>query len=77
MRYALFALPLLAAQPAFAETAEPDIIVTGQGLAPSAGDAAYDIAVIPRARLAESASGRAISSFIAQTIFRGRPIMSR
>jgi outer membrane receptor protein involved in Fe transport len=58
MRYALLALPLLAAQPAFAETAEPDIIVTGQGLAPSAGDAAYDIAVIPRARLAESASGR-------------------
>jgi outer membrane receptor protein involved in Fe transport len=58
MRHALLALPLLAAQPAFAEAPPADIVVTGTGLSASAGDAAYDIAVIPRARLANTASGR-------------------
>ncbi|HYI39524.1 MAG TPA: TonB-dependent receptor [Allosphingosinicella sp.] len=47
-----FLLPLLLAQ------ATPDIIVTGRGLAPTAGEAVFDTAVIDRERLTGSASGR-------------------
>lgn len=36
----------------------PEIVVTGRGLRQSAGDAAYDVVVIDRDRLANSASGR-------------------
>ncbi|MET0374119.1 MAG: TonB-dependent receptor [Rhizorhabdus sp.] len=42
--------------PAFADAG--DIVVTGQGLASSPGDAAYDVISIDRARLDMSASGR-------------------
>ncbi|WP_157215996.1 TonB-dependent receptor [Flavisphingomonas formosensis] len=53
----LVLLPLLfAAHPAFA--ADPEIVVTGTGLAPAAGDAAYDVVTIDRTRIAQSASGR-------------------
>ena len=47
-----FLLPLLLAQ------ATPDIIVTGRGLAPAAGEEVFDTIVIERERLAGSASGR-------------------
>ena len=36
----------------------PEIVVTGRGLASAAGDAAYDVVTIDRARLTASASGR-------------------
>lgn len=52
-----FILPFfLAASPALAQDA--DIIVTGQGLAESAGDAVYDVVLIERERLTGSASNR-------------------
>jgi len=47
-----FLLPLLLAQ------ATPDIVVTGRGLAPAAGEEVFDTLVIDRDRLAGSASGR-------------------
>ena len=47
-----FLLPLLLAQ------ASPDIVVTGRGLAPAAGDEVFDTVVIDRERLTGSASGR-------------------
>jgi vitamin B12 transporter len=47
-----FLLPLLLAQ------ATPDIVVTGRGLAPAAGEEVFDTMVIDRERLAGSASGR-------------------
>ncbi len=47
-----FLLPLLLAQ------ATPDIVVTGRGLAPAAGEEVFDTIVIDRDRLAGSASGR-------------------
>ncbi len=46
----------LASVPAWAE--EADIVVTGQGLGRSPGDAAYDVISIDRTRLELSASGR-------------------
>src|SRR5207253_7368521 len=42
--------------PALAD--QPEILVTGAGLATPAGDAAYDLITIDRQRLAGSASGR-------------------
>lgn len=53
-RWAL--LPLLVAAPAFAQ--EPDIIVTGRGLDPPAGEQVFDTLVIDRDRLAGSATNR-------------------
>jgi vitamin B12 transporter len=47
-----FLLPLLLAQ------ATPDIVVTGRGLAPAAGEEVFDTIVIDRDRLTGSASGR-------------------
>jgi outer membrane receptor protein involved in Fe transport len=47
-----FLLPLLLAQ------ATPDIVVTGRGLAPAAGEEVFDTVVIDRERLTGSASGR-------------------
>ncbi|HEX8468787.1 MAG TPA: TonB-dependent receptor [Allosphingosinicella sp.] len=47
-----FLLPLLLAQ------ASPDIVVTGRGLAPAAGEEVFDTIVIDRDRLTGSASGR-------------------
>jgi outer membrane receptor protein involved in Fe transport len=47
-----FILPLLLAQ------ATADIVVTGRGLAPAAGEEVFDTVVIDRDRLAGSASGR-------------------
>lgn len=51
---------MLLAAPAFAqEVADPEeITVTGRGLAPPPGDAAYAIVTIPRERLTGTASGR-------------------
>lgn len=46
-------LPLL-----LAAQATPDIVVTGRGLAPAAGEEVFDAVVIDRDRLAGSASGR-------------------
>jgi outer membrane receptor protein involved in Fe transport len=51
---ALLLFPLLLAGPAAAE----EILVTGEGLGRGAGDAAYDVVTIDRARLTGSASGR-------------------
>lgn len=48
-----FLLPLL-----LAAQATPDIVVTGRGLAPAAGEEVFDTIVIDRDRLAGSASGR-------------------
>lgn len=48
----LFLLPLLLAQ------ATPDIVVTGRGLAPAAGEEVFDTVAIDRDRLTGSASGR-------------------
>lgn len=48
---------LLIAAPAPAQDAG-EIVVTGRGLDRPAGDAAYDVAIIPRERLEASASGR-------------------
>lgn len=48
-----FLLPLL-----FAAQATPDIVVTGRGLAPAAGEEVFDTVVIDRDRLTGSASGR-------------------
>ena len=48
-----FLLPLL-----LAAQATPDIVVTGRGLAPAAGEEVFDTLVIDRDRLAGSASGR-------------------
>jgi len=54
----LLAAPLaLAVSPAGAEEAAPDIIVTGTGLPTGAGDVAYDVVTISRARLTDNASG--------------------
>jgi vitamin B12 transporter len=50
-----FLLPLLLAA---APAATPDIVVTGRGLAPAAGEEVFDTVVIDRDRLAGSASGR-------------------
>lgn len=47
-----FLLPLLLAQ------ATPDIVVTGRGLTPAAGEEVFDTVVIDRDRLTGSASGR-------------------
>ncbi len=47
-----FLLPLFLAQ------ASPDIVVTGRGLAPAAGEEVFDTVVIDRERLIGSASGR-------------------
>lgn len=61
MRSCGLAAGLLLAAPAFAQEAprDPDeIVVTGRGLAPPAGDAAYAVVTIPRERLTGSASGR-------------------
>lgn len=55
---ACFASIAALAAPTLARAEESDIIVTGYGLAQSAGDAAYDIVTIERDRLAGSASGR-------------------
>lgn len=49
---------LLAAAPAPAPTANPDIIVTGRGLDRAAGEEALDVVVLDRERLTDSASGR-------------------
>lgn len=56
MRRLILVPLLLAATPAFAD--DQEIIVTGTGLAPPAGDAVYDVVTIDRARIAQSASGR-------------------
>ncbi|HYW17543.1 MAG TPA: TonB-dependent receptor [Allosphingosinicella sp.] len=48
-----FLLPLL-----FAAQATPDIVVTGRGLAPAAGEEVFDTIVVDRDRLTGSASGR-------------------
>lgn len=48
-----FLLPLL-----FAAQATPDIVVTGRGLAPAAGEEVFDTVVIDRERLTGFASGR-------------------
>ncbi|RYD55278.1 MAG: Plug domain-containing protein, partial [Sphingomonadales bacterium] len=61
MRVAGLAAGLLLAAPAFAQEAprEPEeVVIIGQGLAPPPGDAAYAVVVIPRERLAGTASGR-------------------
>lgn len=50
---------LLAASPAFAQAqGDEEIVVTGRGLDAPAGEAAYDVVEIDRARLAGTASGR-------------------
>lgn len=54
-------LPLLAAAlatPALAQSAPPEIVVTGASLPQPPGDAAYDVATIERNRLENIASGR-------------------
>jgi len=51
-------LALVAAAPVLAETSQGDIIVTGRALPASVGDAAYDVAVVDRARIVATASGR-------------------
>jgi outer membrane receptor protein involved in Fe transport len=52
-------LLLAAALPVAAHAQEqPEIVVTGRGLAAGAGDSAYDVSTIDRDRLAQSASGR-------------------
>lgn len=51
-------LALAIASPALAETADGDIIVTGRALPASVGEAAYDVAVVDRARIVATASGR-------------------
>lgn len=53
----LLVLILLSTQPARAQR-QPDIVVTGAGLAAATGDAAYDIVTVDRERLTRSASGR-------------------
>ncbi|RYY23202.1 MAG: TonB-dependent receptor [Sphingomonadales bacterium] len=61
MNYAGLAAGLLLAAPAVAQEAprDPDeILVTGQGLAPPPGDAAYAVVEISRERLIGTASGR-------------------
>ncbi|MES2988381.1 MAG: TonB-dependent receptor [Pseudomonadota bacterium] len=61
MKIAGLAAGLLLAAPALAQEAprNPDeIVVTGQGLAPPPGDAAYAVVTIPRERLTGTASGR-------------------
>ncbi|RYD98597.1 MAG: TonB-dependent receptor, partial [Sphingomonadales bacterium] len=61
MKRAGLAAGLLFATPALAQQAPPDsdeIVVTGRGLAPPPGDAAYAVVTIPRARLTAAASGR-------------------
>lgn len=50
-----FFLPLLLAT---APAATPDIVVTGRGLAPAAGEEVFDTFVVDRERLTGSASGR-------------------
>lgn len=58
LRSSLAVLPfILIATPAFAQQAA-DIVVTGRGLAPRPGDAAFDTVVIDRDRIASDASGR-------------------
>ncbi len=54
------AAPLLAALllPGAAYAQGQEVVVTGRGLDPAPGDAAYDISLIDRARLAHSASNR-------------------
>lgn len=49
---------ILLAAPALAHAEDAEIIVTGRGLETAAGDRAYDIVSIERARLTASASGR-------------------
>ena len=51
-------IALLAAGPAFAEASDEAIIVTGRALPASVGEAAYDVAVVDRARIVATASGR-------------------
>jgi hypothetical protein len=61
MRTLILAPLALLTAPAFAQTAapaQPDIVVTGMGLAAPIGDAAYDVVTIDRTRLTGSASGR-------------------
>lgn len=58
LRSSLAVLPfILIATPTFAQQAA-DIVVTGRGLAPRPGDAAFDTVVIGRDRIASDASGR-------------------
>ena len=57
VRRSVLALPLIAvAAPALAQ--EPDIVVTGRGLGPGAGEAIYDTVTIGRDRLANAPSNR-------------------
>lgn len=61
MKCAGLAAGLLLAAPALAQQAPPDpdsIVVTGHGLAPPPGDAAYGVVTIKRERLTGTASGR-------------------
>jgi outer membrane receptor protein involved in Fe transport len=51
-------VPFLLLAAAAAAVAPPDIIVTGRGLQPAAGEAVFDTIVIDRDRLTGSASGR-------------------
>ncbi len=55
MRSSPLSLFLAIATPAFAQD---EIVVTGRGLADSAGDAAYSVVTLERARLTATASGR-------------------
>lgn len=55
--FPLLLLTALAGTPAVAEQS-PEILVTGTGLPPGAGDAAYDVVTIDRQRLDRVASGR-------------------
>ncbi|PTQ10967.1 TonB-dependent receptor [Sphingomonas oleivorans] len=59
MRSLLLCASILSA-PALAQEAEtvPEIVVTGRGLEPGAGEIAYDVVTIDRERLTSSASGR-------------------
>ena len=56
MRRSLPLLMLALSTPAFAQ--EQEVVVTGRGLEAAPGDAAYDISLIGRERLAHSASNR-------------------
>lgn len=61
MKIAGPAAALMLAAPAFAQDSPPgaqEILVTGQGLAPPPGDAAYAVVTLPRERLTGTASGR-------------------
>ena len=57
IRFALLSLLLAgAAAPAAAQV--PEIVVTGQGLAPGRGEPAFDTVTIPRERLVHAPSNR-------------------